>query len=209
MSTYLHLDSTWRNNGTPTEFLVSSSVSENWNTSARTVLAIKPHETDKYVANLVHTIKIASITLPYTYGPTNSSIIIDQYPYLYVGLKSNKYSDNYLINTIEKTKNNNSGISAPQLRDAVFVITYDKTQGSTVPPNWVQYKCCMNQTYRYDPKDALYFRIFTNDGKTLDIRDSSGNINPLRQVNAVFEVTPYVRDAKHDNHFLTFNTPEH
>lgn len=104
-----------------------------------------------------------------------------------------------------------------KLTDAVFVAYLDKVQGfypnssGNIFPKFATYKCNMTQTYRINQKDSLKFRVFTPDGVTLPIVDNPypQPINPLRQVNALFSVTPYVRDDKYSNHLVSLDNSQY
>ncbi len=204
MSTHFHVDSTWRDRTTfpnPAEFIIPVEVANDWITTNRTVQAVRPHNKAQ-VTNIVHTIKLLNITIPFDFGGEVGTSFIDNHPFIYVAFQSTSmYKDMKLINTLNSGRNAGNKVS---LKDAVFVAYCDKTQGGATS-SWIQYKCNMFQTYRINLKDALTFRIFTNDGKTLGIVDTvpPESIDTAKQVNALFEVTPYVREDRYDNHFVT------
>ncbi len=215
MSTYFHIDSRWRDrnddeNANPASFTVPVEVARKWKTENRTVQAVRPHD-KKQVTNMVHTIKLLNLTLPYDIGSPIGTTLNNLTPYVFVEFRStSKLSDRGLLNTTEdgkivnKTPDLVGDASRPtSLKDAIFVAYCDKVQG--VAPAWIQYKSSMNQTFRIDTKDSIRFRVFTADGKTVPIVDnvSPALINPARQVNALFEVTPCVRADEYDNHLVT------
>lgn len=214
MSTHLHFDSRWRDrsnpeNTNPAEFTISPEIAMGWNTTNRTVQAVRPH--DKYqVTNIVHSIKLLRMTIPY------SASYIEDTPFLYVQLSSfSNTPDKKLIHTLENGKIINKTpplLTAPptgytkvttRLSEATFVVHFDKTQGTG--PEWIQFKSDMTQTYRLDLKNGMKFRVFTPDGITIPITDATypADITPAKQVEALFEVTPYVREDRYDNHYAT------
>ena len=219
MSTQFHVDSRWRDrantdNANPAEFFIPKEVAEGWVTENRTVQAVRPHNKPQ-VTNMDYTIKLLNLTIPYNIGGAIGATIIDLAPFLYVSFQSTSmYKDSKLINTLENgavvntTPDLSGTLVKTSLKDATFVVYCDKLQGqSGAIPTWIQYKCGMFQTYRIDLKDGLKFRVFTADGKTVPIVDATypATISPSKQVNALFEVTPYVRDDRYDNHFVTLN----
>ncbi len=211
MSTYFHVDSRWRDRtvfDNPAEFLIPIEVSNGWRTVDRTVQAVRPH--DKLQAtNMVHTVKLLNLTLPFDFGGEVGTTFLDTHPFVYVTFQSTtQYKDMKLINTLEngkivnKTLDSNGNLVTVSLKDAVFVAYCDKVQGTN---DWIQYKCNMLQTYRINLKDSMNFRIFTVDGLTLAIVDDQPPTaaDPAKQVNALFEVTPYIRDNEFSNHLVT------
>lgn len=214
MSTHFHIDSRWRdrkNYPNPAEFFIPVEVTNGWRTENRTVQAVRPHDKQQ-VTNMVHTVKLLNLTVPYDFGGTTGTAFVDFYPFVYVSLQSTTmYKDNKLINTLEngnvvnKTVDIDGNLKTVSLKDATFVAYCDKIQGGLNGPAWIQFKSSMIQTYRINLKDGLTFRVFTPDGQTLSIVDIEApeNADPSKQVNALFEVTPYARDADYDNHFVT------
>ena len=214
MSTHIHIDSRWRDrskddNTNPAEFLIPVEVSQKWKTLNRTVQAVRPHD-KMQVTNMVHSIKLLNLTIPHDFGGEIGTTFINLAPFVYVTLQSTTlYKDMGLVNTLEdgrivnETLDLSGNITKTSLKDVTFIAYCDKLQGSG--PDWIQYKCNMTQSYRIHLKDALRFRVFTPDGKTLPIVDATppNPINPAKQVNALFEVTPYVREDRYDNHFVT------
>jgi len=213
MSTQLHVDSTWRNRSeypNPADFIIPVDIVKDWRTVDRTVQAVRPH--DKLQAtNMSHTVKMLNFTIPsvaIAHTVTNATIqgvkivttttigVLDA-PFLYIALQpANMTNDTKLINTLEGGKNSNN----KTLKDAVFVAYYDKTQN-----NWLQYKCNMLQSYRLDMTKQLSFRVFDNTGQTIQITDTAPPEFPDAsvQINALFEITPYIRDDRYDNHIIT------
>ena len=78
--------------------------------------------------------------------------------------------------------------------------------GGPSGPLWILYKCLFDQCYRFNTnKDAVHFRVFDSSGTTLNITDTSSDIpvDPLQQVSAIFQITPYIREGNYDNHLTT------
>lgn len=203
MSTHFHIDSTWRDNTVftnPAEFNIPVEVSNDWVVRNRTVLPVRPHHGER-MPNMVHNVKLLNLTIPYDFGGSVGTSFLDSHPFVYVAFQSTTmYKDAKLINTLNNRYIENPTTSRVSLKDAVFVAYCDKLQTTGNGISWIQYKCNMTQTYRINLKDSLSFRVFTNDGITLDITDTSPAIDSTKQVNALFEVTPFVRDGEFDNH---------
>lgn len=213
MSISLHVDSRWRDrsnsdNLNPAEFTIPVTVTQGWKTPIRTVQAVRPHN-KLYVTNLVQSIRLLNLSIPYDIdGSTN---IVNISPFLYVQLECEKYCDTKILDTLENGRVVNetpdlitgTTVRGVTLKNAIFVAYYDKTQGTG--PNWIHYKTNQLETYRFKLDDYIRFRVFTPDGKTLPIIDNipPNQINPSRQVTALFEVTPYAREGEYDNHFET------
>ncbi len=214
MSIPLHIDSRWRqrsneDNLNPAEFFISAEVVQKWQSVDRTVQAVRPHD-KMQVTNMVHSVKLLNLTVPYDFGGAVGATFNNIAPFVYVNLQSTSmYKDMRLVNTLEDGRVVNQGPdilganTKTSLKDVTFVAYCDKVQGTG--PNWIQYKCGMTQTYRLKLDDALTFRVFTGDGKTLPIVDNAppDDIDPTKQVNALFEITPYVREDRYDNHLVT------
>lgn len=216
MSTFVHVDSRWRDrsntdNANPAQFEIPNSVVKGWRTKDRTVLPVRPH--DKVQAtNLVHNVNLLDLTVPYDIGGDVSNNIVNLCPFLYVELDNGEYNqDKKLINTLENGLTTNTTpsllgptISKVTLKDSTFLAMFDKVQFSNTGEGaWIHYKGNgMNQVYRIDTTQSLKFRVFSYDGVTLPIVDNAPptEIIPARQISAFFELTPYVRDADFDNH---------
>jgi len=216
MSIPLHVDSRWRNrnndnNTNPAEFDIPVEVTEKWQTANRTVQAVRPHN-KMQATNMVHTVQLLNLTIPYDIGGSVGTTAYNLIPFVYVTLRttSSTYTDEGLVNTLEDGRTVNVtpdllGVdSKTSLRDVTFVAYCDKLQGAS-PQTWIQFKCNMYQTYRINLKNSLKFRVFTPDGKTLPIVDNAATsaVLPARQVSALFEFTPYVREDRYDNHLVT------
>lgn len=213
MSTYFHIDSTWRDRTlypNPAEFLIPIEVAKGWRTPNRTVQAVRPHN-KMQVTNMSHSVRLLNLSIPFNFGGDIGTTFVDTNPFIYVTMQSTSYyKDMKLINTIEngnivnEVLDASGNITKVSLKDAIFVAYCDKLQGGDTS-SWIQYKCNMIQTYRIDQQDAISFRVFGADGKTLTIIDTQPPtaINKARQVNALFELTPYVREEAYDNHFVT------
>ena len=199
MSVHFHVDSTWRDRSqfsNPAEFSIPIEITNSWRTMTRTVQAVRPHCQDP-VTNLTQSVKLLNLTLPYT-----DALIAK--PFVYVSFQSNTmYKDMRLINTLENGLDNTNQTS---LKDAIFVAYCDKIQTDATTGNWIQYKSSMTQTFRLNTKDSLSFRVFDNTSTTIPFTledDPDVAVDPLNQVNALFEVTPYVREDRYDNHLTT------
>lgn len=213
MSTQIHVDSTWRNRNeypNPAEFIISIDMINSWRTVDRTVQPVRPHN-KMQATNMLHTVKLLNLTIPNVAVAntitnatlqgskfvTTTTIAVMDAPFIYVSLHSaDMVNDSRLVNTLEGGRNSYNRT----LKDAVFVAYYDKTQN-----NWIQYKTNMLQSYRLDTTKELKFRLFDNTGQTLQLTDTSPPTYPngAVQVNAVFEVTPYIRDDRYENHVVT------
>jgi hypothetical protein len=202
MSTFFHVDSTWRDRtefANPAFFITPLEVTKDFVTSDRTVVAVKQHN-EMLITNMSHSIRLHQLVLPYNMGGTIGTTFSDITPFVYVSFRNVSgmmYSDKKLINTLNNGVNYDTGVS---LKDAVFVAYFEKNQG-----NFSYYKCHMLQTYRMDLRNAFAFRVFTNTGKTIPIMTDTTPptpLNPLAQVNALFEVVPYAREERYDNHFV-------
>lgn len=221
MSLHYHIDSRWRERDkypNPAEFTLPIKITQNWNAINRTVNPVKPH-TKIQVDNMVHTVKLLNLTIPYDFGGTAGTAAINAYPFLYVSFRSQNFKDPHLVHTnedgdvVNTAENVLTGLpeKAVSLKDATFVAYCDKIQGTPGNLAWIQYKCNMIQTYRLKVDDSLKFRVYAPDGQTLPIVDTlppeiedplmPNLADPTKQVSATFEVTPYFRDADYDNHF--------
>lgn len=192
----------------PAEFTINSSQTAGWSSLTKDVLCVRPCA-KKNVCNLLYCIRLVSLTLPGTATDTAGGDLRDTQPYIFVRLSTSTYPDRGLIRNIDST----SKIGA---NDATFVCVFEKAQGAG--EEWFQYKCAMTgQCLRFDPeKPQIEFRVFTREGSpaiplsggnttnTVLITDNAlpNNINPARQVSALFEVTPYVRDNEFSNHLI-------
>jgi len=215
MSTHIHVDSRWRErevHPNPAEFTIRNEIVEKWRTSNRSVQAVRPHN-KRQVTNLTHTVELRHLTLPYDFGGATASGAIEELDFVYVSFQpASMYGDTRLLNTMEEGRIVNQTIDlsgnlvTTSLKDATFVARCDKVQESSGGvKRWVHYVCDMNVTMRFDPQREINFRVFSSDGKTLPIvdNDTDSNINRYRQVNAVFEITPYIREGEYDNHMVT------
>lgn len=215
MSTILHVDSRWRDrsdsgNQNPAEFNIPNEVVKQWPVQNRTVQPVRPHDKAQ-LSNMSQSVKLFHLVIPYDIGGTIASGVIDLIPTLYVQLQNGQENkDPRLVNTLESaivnTTPNLLGVPVrTSLKQAIFVMHYDKVQGGSGGPRWIHYKSQMTQTYRLDTTQSLRFRIFTPSGETLPIVDNAPPlaINPARQVNALFELTPYAREGEYDHHFGT------
>lgn len=218
MSTHIHVESIWRDRGiysNPAEFTIPNEVVKKWKTTNRTVQAVRPHH-KMQTTNIKHNVDLKHLTLPYDFGGATSSGAIEVLPYVYVQFNSVVHSDKRLLNTMEEgrvvnqTLDLSGNLVVTSLKDATFIAHYDKVQESSDSvKRWIHYKSHMTVTMRIDVDSEIEFRVFSPDGKTLPIydNDTSTNINRYRQVSALFEITPYVRDGDFDNHFTTLYNP--
>lgn len=219
MSTQIHVDSTFRNRVSfpnPAVFSIFPDITDSWRTIDRTIQAVRPH--DKLQAtNLLHTIRLLHLTLPATgYGTvltnatlsggsimTNTTVNVSDLPFIYVSFHSTRMRDDKLINTMEGGRN----AINKTLKEAAFVAYLDKVhlQSNATIPMWLQYKTQMIQSYRFNPNDTLQFRVFDNTGNTLVFTDTSPPTfpNASSQINALFEITPYVRDEAYHSHLVS------
>lgn len=220
MSIQVHVDSTWRNRReyeSPADFAIPLDIVDSWKTVDRTVQAVKSCNQPQIV-NALHTVKLLHITIPASavgtlitgatfvadpiYQTTQTGLVADM-PFIYVAFNSLNMRDDSLINTMEGGKNS----ANKSLKQASFVCYLDKIQfktGTTLPM-WLQYKTPMLQSYRIDTKNNLRFRVFDNTGNTLIISDEVAPTFPdaSHQINALFELTPYIRDDRYDNHLAS------
>ena len=197
MSIYYFIDSTWRdvtefpNAG---EFEIPISVAQGWHTVYRSVMATRSY-CEKVPLNFVFNVTLLNLTLPVGFTFPEGSLSEaygDNPPMLFVEFRNvNAYTDRGLINTNEVVGTD------PSLKDAVFVAYFDKNQGG----EWLQFKSCMTQTYRIDPKDAMEFRVFSNFNDTVQVVDSVPPAAP-NPILALFQLTPYVREDTRESHFM-------
>lgn len=191
MSTFYLLDSIFRDRITypnPADFTVPASITNAWKTNTRTVQAVKSY-CEKPVLNFVFNVTLLNLTLPVDFTTTAYG---SNPPFLFVEFRNTSgYTDKNLIN-INTTES---------LKDAVFVVYQDKTIGD----QWVYFACknSMTQTYRIDPKGEMKFRVFDDFGETVQITDTIPPVppDPLAQVSALFQMSPYVRDDTRESHY--------
>jgi hypothetical protein len=208
MSSYLHVDSTWRDRlefPNPAEFIIPLNVVDSWRTVDRTVYPVDKHCVSRY-EGMVHTVELLNLTVPDTAVistitnatfngnsvQTSSTISITDAPFIYVALQNtSENTDKRLTNTLEGGVNS----KFKNLADAVFVVYYDKTRNG-----WVHFESGMTQSYRINFKREIKFRLFDNTGQTLQITDTTPPTFPIasQQVSALFDITPYVRDDRYD-----------
>jgi len=218
MSLSVHVDSRWRDrsnpdNINPAEFTIPVQVVKKWLTRDRTLIAYNCH--DKPIdPHIIRDIRLTKLIIPYDIGGSIGTTLQDISPYLYVHFNntaSSTTTDKLLLNTLEagnvvnQTPNIAGVNQTVNLSDAIFITSFDKNQGAT--PSWVQYTCDITQCYRIDFTNDLKFRIFTYDGNTIPIVDTAYPlpVDPARQVTAVFESTPYVRDGRYNNQIYDMN----
>lgn len=229
MSTQIHIDSTFRNRSewpNPADFEIYSGITKSWRTIDRTIQAVRPH--DKLQAtNLLHTVRLLHLTLPATgvgtvltnatfvstatvgvnafNGPfvTTATTGVGNLPFVYVAFHSTRFRDDKLMNTMEGGLNSYN----KSLKEAVFTAYLDKItlQTNSTIPMWYHYKTHMIQSYRINTDDDMHFRVFDNTGNVIFITDTTPPTfpNASQQVNALFELTPYVRDEAYHSHLVS------
>lgn len=209
MSVPLLLDSKDRDRtefANPAEFNVDMKQTAGWSSLMRDVLCVRPCS-KKDACNLLFCIRLLVLTLPGAATDSNGGNLPESQPYIFVRLSSSLYPDKGLIRNIDST-------TLRGANDATFVCVLERLQGGA--SEWLQYKCTMNQCIRLDAtKPQLEFRVFTREGNpaiplgangtnTVQITDNAlpAAIDPTLQVNALFEITPYVRDNDYANHLI-------
>jgi len=186
MSNYLEIDSTYRDRNdypNPAEFTIPPDQTQTWY-PLRRVNQNPPNP--KYAArDRFQSITLKLLTIPY------SPIYVAE-PRMYIDLHSLTYTDAPLIYTIDDHLNN-----------ARFACAQEKIQNDEFGnPVWIHYKGLTNdQTYRFKSDEAVYIRVFTRDGVTIPIADTSipDPPDPSQQIIVSFEVTPYLRDGDYEH----------
>jgi len=90
--------------------------------------------------------------------------------------------------------------------------TYNTTTIESVTPAFIHYKSAHDdQVMRFRRNDSVIFRVFDNQGKTLVIPGEPSspdnlNINPMNQICASFNITPFTRDNDFANHLTDTST---
>lgn len=187
MSTFIDLDSFWRNRENyPNEnaYELTEQQTETWFRQSRSVRAF-PQNPSTQPLLFVTTINIKYLTLPYTDE-------LSRMPRIYVNFRSKRYADVHLIQAIDGKQS-----------QAKFICVPDRIQtDNNDVPLWIHYRCTMEQTMRFENKDTIIFEITTRSGDILPQQDTSipEPPDPLKQSLCTFELTPYIRDSDYDNH---------
>lgn len=191
MSSFLHLDSGFRNVQqfpSPAEYVVTADQVKSWFAQARSVRAY-PQEIPKKQYEFVTSLKLLHLVLPYTDELISAPII-------YIDLHSQKYQDKNLVTTISSV-----------FPTITFVAEYDKTQPNIAgDPAWIHYKCNMTQVMRWARNNPILFKIVmpaTNTVPVITDNTPPELPNPAVQVQATFEMIPYIRDDEYTNHMIT------
>lgn len=189
MTSYIDLDSMWRDRETyPNEndYELGPKQVETWFRSNRHVRSL-PQNPNSLPQGFVTSISIVSLTLPY-------SVDLVKMPRVYVNFSSKLYRDIHLI----------QGISGKQA-ESKFVCTFDKIQNDEFGnPLWIHYKCDMDQVMRFEKRDIIIFQILTRSGNILPQQDDNIPLpgNPDKQSLCTLSLTPFIQDAKFDNHMV-------
>nr|QBK86408.1 MAG: uncharacterized protein LCMAC102_02030 [Marseillevirus LCMAC102] len=193
MSTFIDLDSIWRDRETypnPNDYQLTPKQVDTWFPSARTVRAYPQNPTIQPL-EFATTVNIHYLTLPF-------SETVSEFPRIYVNFRSDRYKDIHLIQAIDGKQ-----------PDAKFICNFDRIQNdSNGNPMWIHYKCSMEQTMRFDRGRPVLFQITTRDGSILPNLDTilPTPLDPTKQTLCTFELTPYIRDGDYDNHLAETHT---
>jgi hypothetical protein len=186
MSTFLHIDTTWRNrerDPNPAQFSLDPKELGGWFRAARTVRAV-PSAGPKML-EFATTLRMIDFTLPYQ----------DEFAALgrvYMDIHTQGYDDGQLISTIDSRN-----------ADARFVLAVDRIQYDNLGnPVWIHCHSHMDQ--------VVIVRIFGRDGNTLPIVDNEPPLppNPFSQVIFTIDVRPYIHDNEFSNHMLSVSPGE-
>ena len=225
MSTFIHIDSTYRdrtNYPNPAEFTIRGDQTNGWGSLYRRAQCVRPCG-KKEVCNMLFCLDGLILNIPATATNSRPAALGGPQPlwfepFLYVHLSTERYNDKSLI----KIANNFHS-------DAVFCCVLDRIQIDPDPnvvfPNnqlWLQYKCNNNQCIRLnDFQPIVNFRIFTREGtpfmpaapavipplgqipkaNTIEIVDTlpPNDPDPAVQVSFCIKVTPYVQSGDYDS----------
>nr|QBK87046.1 MAG: uncharacterized protein LCMAC103_03900 [Marseillevirus LCMAC103] len=191
MSNFVSLVSTHRDReqyANPAEYTVKAGQVATWFRSARRVRA-HPQNPATQSLDFVSTVNVKHVITPWCEA-------FSGIPQLYMDFHSDNSNDMYLVGTIDGRN-----------RDARFVLVQFKIQTDhNGAPQWIHWKCEMEQTLRYKRDGEASLRLFTEDGVTLPIVDAAPPLpaDPTKQTFVLFEITPYSRDGDYDNHLLTY-----
>lgn len=208
MSTFILIDSKDRDrsiatNANPASFTIYADQTRGWPSLTRSTNCVASCGR-KQVCNLLYCIKLVYLSIPVSATNTSGGALPENEPYILVRLNSLEYPDTKLINTMNGYYDGG--------REVTFMCVLERQQGSG--PEWLQYKCNHTQCIRFTSKNPeMFFKVFTREGppaiafgagittNTILITDTvlPNPVNPLRQVSALFEFTPYTRDAEYDN----------
>lgn len=186
MASFIDLDSMWRDRESyPNEndYELGPRKVENWFKSARNVRTTARNPNVRPL-EFSTTVNIRHMTIPY-------SETVSEFPRLYVNFHSSKYRDVHLIDSIEGRQTYSKFICIPE-----------KIQNdSNGNPLWIHYKCCMEQTMRFERGDPVILQITTRDGSVLPQLDTNPDVpaDPVKQTLLTFEITPYLIDGDYDN----------
>ncbi len=193
MSTFIDLDSIWRDREThpnPNDYQLNLKQVDTWFTSARTVRAYPQNPTIQPL-EFATTVNIHYLTLPF-------SEEVSEFPRIYVNFRSDRYKDIHLIQAIDGKQ-----------PDAKFICNFDRIQNNrNGDPIWIHYRCSMEQTMRFERGYPIVFQITTRDGSVLPNLDTilPTPPDPTKQTLCTFELTPYIRDGDYDNHLVETHT---
>lgn len=184
MAKHIELDSIWRDfveYPNPAKFNIGGENINCWYPSDRTLTKggnIK-------LENCMSTVNLVKLTLPYTDE-------VAAFPRLYVNLTSTDTKDKNLVFSM-----------ADIHKDVKFVCypCHIQKDGNDVPI-WIHYDSRIEQTMRLSFDNDIKFEITTRSGNELVLVDDTDAPNPMKQVMATFTITPYLRDADYDNHFI-------
>jgi hypothetical protein len=198
MATFIDVDSQFREYNTypnPASFTITAPQVSTWFSFNRTTRAYAQNPVTAPL-DFASTVKIDSLIIPYvvgTFGTTNIDFSV--IPKLYVDFHSKNVNSLRLIQAI----NGNHA-------DARFVCSFDKFQTDDANNRvWIHYRCGMEQVMRFRKNSEMQFEVSQRDGTPLplDLVDTGSTPNPLYQVMATFEITPYLNDGDYDNQNIT------
>ena len=190
MANFIDLDSIWRDREIyPNEnnYEVGSAQVDSWYKSSRAVRAY-PQNPNTQPLEFATTVNIKYLTLPY-------SDTLSEFPRVYINFHSKRYADLNLI----------SSIDGKQL-DSKFVCVPEKIQNDVNGnPQWIHYKCLMEQTMRFVRGEPVLFQVITRNGSILSQLDTSvpDKPDPTKQTLCTFEVTPLIRDGSFSQDVLS------
>ena len=182
MATFIDLDSMWRDREiypNPADYQLTPAQIKSWFRTSRTVQAFNSNPSVQPLDFAV-SINIKELTLPYDDS-------IAGLPRIYVDFHCRKYNDIHLIQAIDGRHS-----------EARFVCKPHNIQNdSNGNPLWIHYTCNMEQVTRFSRNDMIIFRVTTRDGSVIPNFDTlvPDDADPDKQILAVFEITPYLRDG--------------
>ena len=207
MSTYLDLDSSYRNAGTypnPCDYVVDDAQTKTWFREPRIVVnAFNDPALTPRVKDYAQSVNVERVILPYTdiffreFDPEQQSILrLDHMMNLkriYLDVHNPRHNDTSLISSID----NKSG-------RAKFVLFFHEVQNDVDGnPICIHYKSKMDQVYRLYRNESLSVTFLNEENKIIVVDDPI--VSPSKQTYVLLGNTPYSRDGNFTtpNRFIT------